>query len=542
MTRVTATARAKMLAIGLLALAIFCAIRLNGIKPSRPQQASSDPAPQGQMPPDFEQEVARVAAETDRMEDDTQRRMSQTTLDPEGQIRTLGKLLLFDKHLSVNENEACSFCHSADTGFTGPIQSLNLTTVSYPGSVRTRFSQRKPQSYMYAPFAPVLHYKSLQGDFVGGNFWDMRASGYRLQSPSAEQAQAPPTNPVEMGLPDSACLAYRLSKAPYRKLFEQVWGADSFAIAWPTDVERVCSTPGPPLDSDPYPVHLSATDRQRTDHVYDGFGLAVAAYEASPQVSPFASKYDFVQAGKGAFTVEEARGYALFRGKARCNECHRDDGPGEEPLFTDFTASNLGVPRNPALQFYFEAVPDKRGYSPNPKGASYTDTGVGYFLRKLKSLSGQLNPNSQWIGLASEFDGKFQVPTLRDVDMRPNPQFVKAYMHNGYFKSLKEVVHFYNTRDVLPVCKPGDPGEKITCWPPAEYPTNVNKRQLGDLKLTDQEENDIVAFLKTLTDDYSGKYQWIWGNNGKTSSPMPSRWKKRASQGIPEEIASTKSR
>jgi cytochrome c peroxidase len=539
MRRMTDTARSTTLASGLLALAIFGAIRLNGIEPSRPLLASSDAAPQGQMPPDFEQEIARVAAETDQIEDRALRLMSQTTRDPEGQIRTLGKLLLFDKHLSVNENEACGFCHSADTGFTGGIQSLNLTAVSYPGSVRTRFSNRKAPSYMYAAFAPVLHYKSLQGEFVGGNFWDMRASGYRLQSPSAEQAQGPPTNPVELGLPDSACLAYRLSKAPYRKLFEQVWGADSFAIAWPADAERVCSTPGPPSDSDLFPVHLSTADRQRTNQVYDGFGLAVAAYEASPEVSPFASKYDFVQSGKGAFTAEEARGYALFRGKARCNECHSDDVPGKEPLFTDYTASDLGVPRNPALQFYFQAAPDKSGYSPNPKGASYTDTGVGYFLNKLKSLSGQLNPNSQWVGLAPEFDGKFQVPTLRDVDMRPNPQFVKAYMHNGYFKSLKEVVHFCNTRDVLPTCKPGDPGEKISCWPPPEYPTNINKTQLGDLKLTDQEENDLVAFLKTLTDEYSGNFQWIWGNNGKTSSPMPSRWMKRARQETPEEIAST---
>jgi cytochrome c peroxidase len=94
-------------------------------------------------------------------------------------------------------------------------------------------------------------------------------------------------------------------------------------------------------------------------------------------------------------------------------------------------------------------------------------------------------------------------------------------MHNGYFKSLKEVVHFYNTRDVLPVCNPGDPGEKTTCWPPPEYPTNVNKRQLGNLKLTDEEENDLVTFLKMLTDDYSGKYQWQWSSNGKTSTPIP---------------------
>jgi cytochrome c peroxidase len=75
-------------------------------------------------------------------------------------------------------------------------------------------------------------------------------------------------------------------------------------------------------------------------------------------------------------------------------------------------------------------------------------------------------------------------------------------MHNGYFKSLKEVVHFYNTRDVLPKCGPDDPGEKVTCWPQAEDSTNLNKRQLGNLKLSDQEEDAIVAFLKTLTDGY----------------------------------------
>jgi cytochrome c peroxidase len=42
----------------------------------------------------------------------------------------------------------------------------------------------------------------------------------------------------------------------------------------------------------------------------------------------------------------------------------------------------------------------------------------------------------------------FQVPTLRNVDKRPYPTFVKAYAHDGYFKSLKSIVHFYNTRDV----------------------------------------------------------------------------------------------
>jgi cytochrome c peroxidase len=456
----------------------------------------------GKMPASFEQDVARVVAEVDRIESDTLSQMQHTTLDRQGQLHTLGKLMLFDKHLSVHQNEACSFCHVPETGFTGPIQSLNETTVSYPGSVRTRFSNRKPQSYMYAPFAPVLHYNALQGDFVGGNFWDMRASGYRLQNPSAEQAQGPPTNPVEMGLPDSACVAYRLSQAPYRQLFETVWGADSFNIHWPADVEKVCTTPGPPPADDQFPVHLNTADRSRADHVYDNFGLAISAYEFSPEVSPFTSKYDYVQAGKDQFTPQEKLGYELFRGKARCNECHRDGGPGEEPLFTDFTASNLGVPRNPGLQYFYEAQPDQRNYSPNLAGAAYVDTGVGSFLRTLQSDSGQLNPDSEWFELASKFEGKIQVPTLRNVDMRPTPAFVKAYMHNGYFKSLKEVVHFYNTRDVLPRCRPGDPGEKVTCWPAPEDATNLNKRQLGNLGLTDPEEDALVAFLKTLTDGY----------------------------------------
>jgi cytochrome c peroxidase len=75
-------------------------------------------------------------------------------------------------------------------------------------------------------------------------------------------------------------------------------------------------------------------------------------------------------------------------------------------------------------------------------------------------------------------------------------------MHNGYLKSLKEVVHFYNTRDALPVCKPNDPGEKVSCWPPPESPQNENKKQLGNLHLSGLQENQIAAFLKTLTDGY----------------------------------------
>src|SRR6185436_19021743 len=111
--------------------------------------------------------------------------------------------------------------------------------------VRTRFSSRKPQTHTYATFAPVLHYNSRQGDFVGGAFWDMRATGIRLNSPIAEQAQGPPLTPVEMGLSDSACMVHRISQSRYRFLAERVWGAQAFTIHWPRDVEKVCSQPGP---------------------------------------------------------------------------------------------------------------------------------------------------------------------------------------------------------------------------------------------------------------------------------------------------------
>jgi cytochrome c peroxidase len=147
-------------------------------------------------------------------------------------------------------------------------------------------------------------------------------------------------------------------------------------------------------------------------------------------------------------------------------------------------------------------VPDMFGFTPNPAGEAFKDLGVGFFLR---SEQGGVNPNSNWDSLAPGFDGKMQTSTARNVDMRPCPTFVKAYMHNGYLKSLKEVVHFYNTRDKFAAasCAPGT--EKITCWPPPEVTANLNMT-IGNLGLTDQEENQIVAFLKTLTDGVTRPY------------------------------------
>src|ERR1700681_3114740 len=314
------------------------------------------------LSPQALQEIAQIEAEIDRIEADALARVRSVPDNQVQQIELLGKLLLYDKQLSVNRNEACAFCHMPETGFTGPVSELNRTTGAYPGSVRTRFSNRKPQTHAYAPLSPVLHYNPGQGDLVGGNFWDMRATGRRLGNPAAEQAQGPPTNPVEMGLPDIACAVYRASKRPYRAMFERLWGAQAFAIAWPEDVEQVCDRPGPPAADEALPVHLSPIDRGRVGTTFDQMAQSIAGYEASAEVTSFTSKFDAELAKKAQFTPQEQQGYDLFRGKGRCNECHRDGGPGEDPLFTDFTASNIGTPANTRLPYYAENRPDALGY------------------------------------------------------------------------------------------------------------------------------------------------------------------------------------
>ena len=173
-------------------------------------------------------------------------------------------------------------------------------------------------------------------------------------------------------------------------------------------------------------------------------------------------------------TDAEVKGMMLFNEKGECAECHTlESVNGRPPLFTDFTYDNLGVPRNPNNPFYIQ---DKEF---NPLGDKWVDEGLGAFLSTIKKYK----------EYADENIGKYRVPTLRNVDMKESEDFVKCYMHNGYFTSLREVVDFYNTRD-LP--------EKN--WDPPEIKKNLNTDELGDLKLTDKEVDLIVLFMKTLSD------------------------------------------
>ena len=414
-------------------------------------------------------------------------------LSPAQAKAVLGEILVFDRDLSVHHNQACFSCHTPEAGFTGGISLLDRTSVSFPGSVRIRTGNRKPQSAAYAAFAPVLHYEAAEGDFVGGNFFDSRATGLVTGQPAADQAMGPPTNPVEMALPDHACAIRRISVSRYADFFRRVWGADALAIRWPSDTDAICAQPNEGA-SDQQPVKLASQDRRRAEASYVNMAKSMAAFEATAAVSPFSSKFDAVLAGRARFTKEEEFGLQLFNGKAKCSECHLSDG--DKPNFTDFTSVNLGIPKNSSNPFFFENADNGDGFVANPDGPSFVDDGLGGFL------AGPDNPKPEWAALAADFVGAFQVATVRNVARKPRPGFVRAYMHNGFFTDLKTIVHFYNTRDVLPRCRRGGGLVGVTCWPEPAQPANLNTDEMGNLGLSDREEIAIVAFLETLSDGY----------------------------------------
>jgi cytochrome c peroxidase len=522
-----------------------------------------NPYPAGILPSNLDSEIERVRRETRFVEEEAigQWRAleppTQTgqppTLQNTGQRANvlLGKLMNFDQNMSPFQNRACGFCHMPYAGFSGPIPSVNLTMIAYPGSFQFRAGKRTPQRYTYAPNFPVLNLNESQSvpgstaAFFGGNFWDSRATGYLLGSPDAEQAQHPPVDTQEHMFPDTACIAFRLQTAEYRPLFEQVWGVGSLDIKFPHETEEICETPGGAKEfgTDTTPIELSPEDRAKANNVYDHWGESLDQYEASPDVSAYSSKFDAFLAGNYTMSSDEMAGYNLFNGKGNCNSCHLD-GRGTtltsgqtdtsatalvRPLFTCFGSSNLGLPLNPRDAFYYQTTPDFFEFTGNPYGFGYRDLGLGTFLRS--GFGAAPNPNIDWKQFAPLTDGQMQTSTARNVAMvppqcptteAPGPYFQKGFFHNGYIKSLKQLVHFYNTRDVYPFnvtsghC-PAGKTEKVDCWPMPEVPNNIDMT-VGKLGLTDTEEDQIVAFLQTLTDGYTRPYPDIDTFTGKCMS------------------------
>src|SRR5713101_6985094 len=303
----------RMLTI--ISVVVLCAVALCMSLAGRKVSAQSAPAlsgpvynpyPPGILPPDLSSEIARVVREVDFVESRALARWhalkppiltgQPPTLQNTGTeaMETLGELMNFDKNMSPNQNQACMSCHMPYAGFSGPIPSVSLTMIAYPGTVHFRAGKRTPQRHPYAPFFPVLQYNQVQGLFFGGNFWDSRATGFELRIPDAEQAQSPPVDTQEMGFPDTACVAFRLTTAAYRPLFELVWGAGSLDIKFPRNTEAICDTPGgaSTFHGSTTPIELTPEDRTKANDVYGHWGQSVDSYEQSVQVSAFSSKFD----------------------------------------------------------------------------------------------------------------------------------------------------------------------------------------------------------------------------------------------------------
>jgi cytochrome c peroxidase len=380
-----------------------------------------------------------------------------------GDIVLLGKWIFEDVNLSVGKNQSCQTCHEPSQGFAAPLLTVTTQGSVVQGSVAGRFGDRKPPSAAYATLAPLY---SGGNNPTGGNFWDGRATGDTLGNPAADQALGPFLNPVEQGLPDKACVVYHMRA--YGTLYTDVWGTAINTIGFPDAavVEAVCSNTA--LSAGNH-VSLSAADRVTVEEEYKNVARSIAAFEGSEHVNKFNSRVD-----TRVMTADELEGEKLFGSKGKCQQCHSNKG--SRALFTDFAFHNLGVPKNPANPVYNHST-------------SEFDPGLGGFTGQARHM------------------GKFRTPTTRNVAMGSN----RTYMHNGALVSLVQVVDFYNTRDVLPVCTDpaviNDPHRwgsmefgGAGCWPAPEHGANIDSKNMGKLGLTRAEVLAIVAYMEAMSD------------------------------------------
>jgi cytochrome c peroxidase len=431
-------------------------------------------------------------------------------------IERLGKAIFFDTSLSTPGNkQGCVSCHAPAKGWTFPDAKVNRTTVVAPGAKPHRFGNVKSPNSNYASQVPVFQtapgfFPILPG-FAGGNFWNGRAEGCgknpggpcpvpnagdvgavsetitandipaakraeyeKYLGPTADQDLNPFPNTVEQNAGEKKT-CQQVKTAKYKKLYDEAYGQ--------------------PIICQPSGVHNS----------FKLIALALGAWQESADVASFSSKRDkaLVADADGQFpldglTAQENLGHDLFYGKAGCTACHNGlpdraagFGPPADPtgvhpkqLYTDHRYHHIAVPFNREI----------------PGVAKGVKTGLAEHVS---------NPNV----VAPGFN---RTPTMRNVAQGQGPnKNEKAYFHNGWAKSLKAVVHFYNTRTSLPACETlglvnATEAEALAknCWPRAEFDNGFDSATLGlfgNLGLTDEEENAIVAYLETLSDQHIPK-------------------------------------
>jgi cytochrome c peroxidase len=353
-------------------------------------------------------------------------------------VARIGEKAFVEPLLSASGRQSCSSCHVPETGHAA----ANTLAVQLGGMNLDQPGLRSSQSLRYLVKNTAFHFDE-EGTPTGGFFWDGRADSL------AQQAAGPLLNAREMANPDKASVVAKIARTSWANEFKTVFGENIL---------------------------------QNVDLAFDKLTLALAQYQIEDAaLNAYSSKYDAWLRGATTLTAQEARGLALFNdpGKGNCASCHTSSraSDGSHPLFTDFTYDNLGLPRN--MQIPANADP------------AYFDLG----LCARAELSSR-----------SELCGAFKVPSLRNVALR------QTYFHNGYFKTLKEALTFYVQRDTQPQkwypLNPDGTVNKFNDLPPT-LQGNVNiseapyDRRLGDLPaLSDAEVDDVITFLRTLTDGW----------------------------------------
>jgi len=353
----------------------------------------------------------------------------------------LGELIFKDATLSASGRQACATCHVESNAHSPD----NALPAQPGGPSMDQQGGRSTPSTRYLGFNTAFFFDG-EGTPTGGFFWDGRAGSLQAQ------AHEPFLNPVEMANGDAADVVAKLARTPYAEEFKRVYGAD--ILARPADA-------------------------------FDRIALALQRYQLEDvEFRPFTSKYDEFLRGKVSLSAQEQRGLALFNSpvKGNCAGCHPSAkaADGSHPLFTDFTYDNLGLPRNTALA----------------RNADPTFFDLGLCARPSGELASR-----------ADLCGAFKVPSLRNVALR------KVLFHNGVFSDLKTALTFYVQRDTNPgkwyPLKPDGSVDKFNDLPEG-YKANVNttevpyNRRLGDLPaLSDAEIDDVIAFLRTLSDGYA---------------------------------------
>lgn len=356
----------------------------------------------------------------------------------------LGQKLYTDTNLSLHKNQSCESCHRLSR-----VRLANGQRLASPGFVDAdnvatgSFTSAGSVAGQFGGLnTPSAGYAAFSPEFHFDENEGLWIGGQFWNGRAAtleEQAKGPFLNPVEMAMPSRwAVVSVLRDDSDYVKMFNKVYDFDLRSI----------------------PSHVNAdSDVDAPQAVVEAYNLiarAIASFERSQVFNRFNSKFDFVMQGKAKFTAEEMAGKNLFEGKAQCALCHvmdpvvAPDGKTYPPVFTDFTYDNIGVPRNTGIH-----------------GNPVPDIGLAATTGNAEDL------------------GKHKVMSLRNIAI------TAPYGHNGYFASLEHIVHFYNTRDVV-----------SEGWAAPEISDNVNTDELGNLGLTREEEQAIVAFLKTLTDGY----------------------------------------